>query len=208
MIKKLLTLSFILSLSACSSNESNLNQINVEQQVQTNAAKSNQKKNFFGLNVNDGRATFFFTKSSGEQYISSTPTIDISVKRLGVRVEKFNTVNLVMPSKEMRGYTQISNDGNLYIEDYGTSNYYKVGTWSVKGKFKGKGYVDLTGDIDDSIYFQKFDIKIDPSIKEIKADLPLNPMSHKYLYFHTSSDIKPVVKQKADFDLTKFIATK
>ena len=74
-------------------------------------------------------------------------------------------------------------------------------------EFKGKGYIDLK-DKNYKLFTQSFDIKIDPVVKEIKATLPLNPMSHKYVYLEVSKDIKPVSKSTLNFDLSKFIATK
>lgn len=207
MLKKALAISFILSLTACGSDNTLNQQMLQQQQVEASASKNQEKNGIFSY-VNEGSATFVFTEGMNGQKLSTTPTIDVSLKKLGITAQKFNTVTLVMPSGEMRGYTRITNDGGLYLEDYGTNNYYKVGTWTKKDKFKGKGYINLNSKIDESLYFQKFDIKLDSVVKDIKSDLPLNPMSHKYLYFHTSTDIKPVTKTKADFDLTKFIATK
>lgn len=208
MIKKLLVISFVLSLTACG-NENSLNQqALIDQQAQINA--SQDKNSLFGHNIDHGTATFIFTKSSGEKYLTTNPSsIDLRVKRLGVNVGKFNTAILKMPNKEIKGYSYISNDGNVYLNPYSTKDYYKVGTWSVKDKFKGKGFINLSGeDIPESLYFQKFDIKIDSTIKDIKAIIPLNPMSDRSLTLTSSIDVKSIAREQKDFDLSKFITTK
>ncbi|MFN8575380.1 MAG: hypothetical protein U0354_00850 [Candidatus Sericytochromatia bacterium] len=208
MLKKLLVISSVLSLTSCGTNNNNLNQqIINEQQAEINASKD--KNSLFGHNIDYGTATFVFNKSSGEKYLTTNPSsIDLRVKKFGINVGKFNTAMLKMPNKEISGYSYISNDGNVYLNVYSTKDYYKVGTWSTKDKFKGKGYINLNGDIPESLYFQKFDIKIDSSIKDIKAIIPLNPMSDRSLMLISTVDVKPVIKEQKDFDLSKFIATK
>ena len=208
MIKKFAVLSFALILTACNAPATQTNLL--EDQSQVNAAgKADDKNSLFGLNVNGGSADFVFNKqNSFDKEISNTPSVQIYVKRLGVKVHNSNTITLVMPSgDQMKGYTRIANDGNLYVEDYGTDKYYKVGSWTKKDKFKGKGFINVK-DESYKLFSQDFDVKVDPIVKDVKATLPLNPMSHKYVYFHLSSEIKPVSKSTLNFDLSKFIATK
>lgn len=205
MIKKLLAISFVMSLTSCAS-DNNLNQSIIEQQSTQSNVEANS---LLGQSLKDGTATFVSQKSSGEKYLTSKSfSVDLRVRRLGMQVGKFNYATLNMPSKSTGGYSLISNDGNLYLNVYNTKEYYKIGTWSVKDKFKGKGYIDLKGEIPESLYFQKFEIKLDSSISDLKAVVPLNPMSHRTLTFTSKTDISPVTKTDADFDLSKFIATK
>lgn len=204
MIKKLLALSFLISLTACS-NDNNLTQPVIDQQINNNV----EANSLLGQSLKDGTATFTGTKSNGEKYLTTKAfSVDLRVRRLGVQVGKFNSSILSMPSKSISGYSYISNDGNLYLNVYNTKDHYKIGTWSVKDKFKGKGYINLNAEIPESLYFQKFDIKLDSSISNIKAVVPLNPMADRSLTLTSKVDVQPVTKSEADFDLSKFIATK
>lgn len=207
MMKKIATLAFALMLTACNA-PSNQTDLLIDQSQVNASSKTQDKNSLLGYNVNSGEANFVFAVSSNGNEISSTPIVRVSVKKLGVQLHTSRDINLVMPSGEFRGEVRIANDGNLYIENYGKDKFYKVGTWTKKDKFKGKGYIDLK-DTKSKLFTQDFDIKLDSVISGIRANLNLlNPVVQKYVYFDASSEIKPVSKSTLNFDLSKFISTK
>lgn len=208
MLKKAFSVLFVLSLSACSNNDTSFNQqvLTNDSNVQTSSTATNGVSSY---SINEGSAGFVFNKQgSGEQYISTNPNVvSLYIKKLGIKFGDFNHGSLTTPTQKLGGYFYLGNDSNLYVADYDSKDYYKIGTWSKKDKFKGQGYINLK-DSSYKDFSQSFDVKLDPVISKVTAETHLNPMSHEYLFLEASQVLKPVKKTAADFDLSKFIMTK
>ncbi|MFN8671815.1 MAG: hypothetical protein U0457_06970 [Candidatus Sericytochromatia bacterium] len=206
MIKKLLVICSILAITSCNANNNNL-PVDLEQNNDINAQAN--KNVVMSYSISSGDATFVFNKSgSGEPYVSTNPSIVVNIKKLGIKFNRFNKASLKMPNgSSVDGYFYIANDSNLYLQDYESKKYYKVGTWSKKDKFKGKGYINLK-DTSYNLWSQDFDIKMDSTINKIEAETHINPMAHEYLFLGSNSNIQPTQKVEADFNLANFISNK
>ena len=192
-MKKTLISAVLLTSMLTGCNAGNVNQPQglTSQSINAQSAKAPAKNGLFGFTISQGQM-YFFDQTPGKTGIYASP--QVFAKKL-ITNNKFNKATLTMPGSEVSGYFKAANDGGLYLEDYTSKNNYRVGSWTKKGGFTKKEA------------FEKFDIKLE-NIKDVKAELHLNPMSHEYLFLISSTDIKPVQKKDTDFELSKFMAKK
>ena len=134
-------------------------------------SKTPESNSLFGFSITTGQM-YFFDAKPGDKGVYGSP--EVLPKKL-LSSGRFNNASLTMPSgTKVSGYFKTGNDSALYLEDYTTKKNYKIGTWSKKGGFTKKETLE------------KFDIKLE-NIKDVKAELHLNPMADEYLFFSGKS---------------------
>ena len=101
----------------------------------------------------------------------------------------------------------LGNDSLLYAKNTSKSEYYKIGSWSKSGKFKGESYIK-TFDPTDSNWTQGFDIKIANLNKITIIESGEFYNKKETLYIDLKNDLTMLKKNKSDFDLKSFVINK
>lgn len=211
MLKKVLPVILCTFIFSCSSNDLVLDDPNL---LKTDSMTQSVDKNgLFSYSISEGSVTFLKRTYNGSAYTwkdSFTPTperVSIGVKKMGLQVAGFHNAQIKTPKKELYVEFLLGNDSFLYIKDVGGNDYYKIGSWSKSGKFKGESYIK-TFDPSDSNWIQDFNLKIDnlDKINILESGEFYN--KKKTLYVYLKNDLNSIKKDNVDFNLKYFIKNK